>query len=188
MVNEIDEKIISLYEERNEKAIEMTDIHYGRFSRTLSYNILNSLEDAEECVNDSYMRLWETIPPTVPQSLKAYLGRIVRNISLSLFRKKKADKRNDDTNYLLSELGDCIPSNNDVEQAVDHLQLVELLEVWLTSEKRQNRRLFILRYWYGIPTGELAKRFNLSEKKTTDLLYRMRQRLKKFLEKEGVSV
>ena len=109
MINEAtDQKIIILFQERNEKAIELTDIRYGRFSRTISYSILNSHEDAEECVNDSYMKLWNTIPPTIPQSLKAYLGRIVHNISISFFRKKKAEKRNDDANILLSELEECI--------------------------------------------------------------------------------
>jgi len=183
-----DKKIIALYQARSEAAIEMTDVHYGSFSRTLSFRILRSHEDAEECVNDSYMKLWTTIPPTIPQSLKAYLGRIVRNVSLTLFRKKTAEKRDEGANVLLSELEDCIPAGNDVEQAVEHLQLVQLLEQWLKSEKEENRNLFVLRYWYGASAEELAEQFHISEGKVADRLYRMRGRLKAYLEGEGVSV
>lgn len=186
--NATDKRIIELYQSRNEAAIEQTDVHYGKFSRMLSFRILRSHEDAEECVNDSYMKLWTTIPPTIPQSLKAYLGRIVRNVSLTLFRKKNAEKRDEGANVLLSELEDCIPADNDVEQAVEHLQLVRMLELWLKSEKKENRNLFVLRYWYGSSTGELADRFCIPEGKVADRLYRMRGRLKKYLEGEGVSV
>ena len=184
----IDNRIIALYQARNETAIEMTDMHYGSFSRSLSYRILGSHEDAEECVNDSYMNLWDTIPPVIPQSLKAYLGRIVRNLSLTLFRKHKAEKRDEDANILLSELEECIPARNDVEQAMEHKLLLQLMERWLRSEKEENRKLFMLRYWYGESCGELAERFHLSEGKVADRLYRMRNRLKKYLEGEGVSV
>ena len=189
MENEsIDKRIIALYQERKETAIEMTDRQYGSFSRTLSFRILQSHEDAEECVDDSYLKLWDTIPPTVPKSLKAYLGRIVRNMSLTLLRKKKAEKRNEDANVLLSELEDCIPADNNVEQAMDHMLLVQTMEKWLRSEKEENRKLFVLRYWYGEALEELAERFHLSPGKTADRLYRMRGRLRKYLEGEGVSV
>ena len=183
-----EKRIIALYQARNEAAIELTDIQYGSFSRSLSFRILRSHEDAEECVNDSYMKLWETIPPTIPQSLKAYLGRIVRNISLTLFRRKTAEKRNEGANVLFSELEDCIPAENNVETAVEHLQLVQLIEQWLRNEKEENRDLFVLRYWYGESVDELAARFRLSGARVTDRLYRMRSRLKAYLEGEGVSV
>ena len=189
MDNNATEKwIITLFQKRDESAIEMTDVHYGNFSRKLSFRILRSHEDAEECVNDSYMKLWTTIPPTIPDSLKAYLGRIVRNVSLTLFRKKHAEKRDDGAGVLLSELEDCIPSDNNVELAVEHLQLVQLLERWLKSEKEENRNLFVLRYWYGESPEELADRFHISVGKVADRLYRMRGRLKTYLEGEGVSV
>ena len=184
----IDKRIIALYQARDESAIEMTDVHYGSFSRALSFGILQSHEDAEECVNDSYLKLWDTIPPIVPKSLKAYLGRIVRNLSLTLFRKKTAQKRDEGASVLLSELEDCIPANNDVEQALEHKILLQLLEQWLRSEKEENRKLFVLRYWYGESVEALAARFQLSESKVADRLYRMRNRLKNFLEREGVSV
>ena len=189
MINEsTDKRIIALYQARNETAIEMTDVHYGGFSRALSFRILQSHEDAEECVNDSYLKLWDTIPPVVPRSLKAYLGRIVRNLSLTLFRKKTAEKRDEGANVLLSELEECIPANNDVEQALEHKLLLQLMEQWLRSEKEENQKLFVLRYWYGETVEELAARFRISEGKAADRLYRMRNRLKNFLEREGVSV
>ncbi|MBQ9870830.1 MAG: sigma-70 family RNA polymerase sigma factor [Eubacterium sp.] len=189
MDNNATEKwIITLFQKRDESAIEMTDVHYGSFSRKLSFRILRSHEDAEECVNDSYMKLWTTIPPTIPDSLKAYLGRIVRNVSLTLFRRKHAEKRDDGAGVLLSELEDCIPSDNNVELAVEHMQLVQLLERWLKSEKEENRNLFVLRYWYGESPEELANRYHISVGKVADRLYRMRSRLKAYLEGEGVSV
>lgn len=183
-----DHQIISLFLSRNELAIKETDRRYGAFSRHLSYRLLNSHEDAEECVNDSYFKLWETIPPTIPESLKAYLGKIVRNISLNLLRWKKEKKRDCDACVLMSELDECTPAVNDVEHAVDERVLTELIHKWLSGEKEINRRIFIRRYWYGNTYEELEKHYGLSEKVLMNRLYRMRGKLKEFLEKEGVSV
>ncbi len=183
-----DEKIIALFFERSEEALRETEERYGAYSRSIAMHILNSREDAEECVEDSYMKLWETIPPERPDSLKAYLGRIVRNISISRLRKKNAEKRRDDMEVLFSELEDCIPSGNDVEAAVDHIILTEMINRWLEGEKAENRKLFVNRYWYGCGNAELAIRFGMSESRITLKLHRMRGRLKKYLEREGVSV
>ena len=103
-------------------------------------------------------------------------------------QKKHAEKRDDGAGVLLSELEDCIPSDNNVELAVEHMQLVQLLEQWLKSEKEENRNLFVLRYWYGESPEELADRYHISAGKVADRLYRMRGRLKAYLEGEGVSV
>jgi len=183
-----DNKIIALFYNRDEEALSQTDARYGTYSRSIAMHILNSSEDAEECVQDSYMRLWETIPPERPESLKAYLGRIVRNISISRLRNRNAEKRRDDMEVLFSELEDCIPSRNDVEAAVDHLILTQLINHWLEKEKKENRKLFVGRYWYGCGYAELAARYGMTENKVTLRLHRMRERLKKYLEREGVSV
>ncbi len=183
-----DKEIIELYLSRNERAIKETDNRYGAFSRKLSYQILNSHEDAEECVNDSYMKLWETIPPTVPESLKAYLGRIVRNLSLNRLRWKTEQKRNCDAEVLLSEIADCVPANENVEHAIYQKRLSELITKWLSGEKEVNRQIFVRRYWYGSTYEELAGHYRLSEKKLMDRLYHMRRRLKEYLEKEGISI
>ncbi|MBR0146832.1 MAG: sigma-70 family RNA polymerase sigma factor [Eubacterium sp.] len=150
-----DKRIIDLYLARNERAIEETDSRYGEFSRNLSFRILNSHEDVEECINDAYLRLWNSIPPTVPNSLKAYLGRIVRNLSLNRLRWKTEKKRDCDANVLLSEISDCIPAKENVEQTVDQKLLSELITKWLSEEKKVNRRIFVRRYWYGSSYREL---------------------------------
>ncbi|MCR4839473.1 MAG: sigma-70 family RNA polymerase sigma factor [Eubacterium sp.] len=183
-----DKEIIDLFLTRNERAIKETDNRYGAFSRNLSYRILNSHEDAEECVNDAYLKLWDSIPPTEPESLKAYLGRIVRNLSLNRLRWKTEQKRNCDAEVLLSEIADCVPSNEDVEGAFDQRLISELITKWLSGEKEVNRQIFVRRYWYGSTYEELAKHYRLSEKKLMDRLYHMRRRLKDYLEKEGISV
>lgn len=183
-----DKEIIELYLARNESAIEATEARYGDFSRKISYRILNSIEDAEECVDDAYLKLWETIPPTIPESLQAYLGRIVRNISISLLRWKTRRKRSNGTNVLLSELSECIPSANNVEKEAERKYLSELITEWLESEKKENRQIFVRRYWYGSSYEEMTRIFGIPEKKLTDRLYRMRGRLKEFLEGKGVSV
>ena len=183
-----DKEIIDLFLSRNEHAIKETDNRYGAFSRNLSYQILNSHEDAEECVNDSYLKLWDTIPPTVPESLMAYLGRIVRNLSLNRLRWKPEQKRNCDVEVLLSEIADCVPAYEDVEHAIDQMILSELITKWLSGAKKINRQIFVRRYWYGSTYEELARHYRLSEKKLMDRLYHMRRRLKEYLEKEGISV
>ena len=183
-----EEKIIELFFRRDEAAISQTEARYGAYSRSIAMHIVNSHEDAEECVEDSYMKLWDTIPPEKPESLKAYLGRIVRNISISMLRKKNAEKRRSDMEVLFSELEDCIPSKNDVETAVDHIVLTQTINRWLETEKKENRKLFVCRYWYGCGFEELAARYGMTVNKITLRLHRMRGRLKKYLEREGVSV
>ena len=183
-----DSNIIELYQNRDENAIRETDGKYGAYSRSISYNIVESHEDAEECVNDSYLSVWNTIPPEKPNSLKAYLGRIVRNVSLSCFRKNHARKRDGGADVLFSELEDCIPAENDVEKALDRIMLGELISNWLDTETEENRYLFVRRYWYGDPYAELNNTFHISEKLLMNRLYQMRIRLKKYLEGKGVSV
>ena len=183
-----DRLIIELFLARDERAIKETDIRYGEFLRNLSYRILNSKEDAEECVNDAYLKLWETIPPTVPESLKAYLGRIVRNLSLNRLRHKKVRKRDCDLMVRLSELEDCIPSTNDMESMIDQKHLNDLIVKWLSGEEQLNRRIFIRRYWYGSTYEELEQHCGLSKKKLMDRVYQLRKRLKAYLEQEGVSI
>ena len=133
-------------------------------------------------------QLWDTIPPTVPDSLKAYLGRIVRNLSLNRLRWKKEQKRDCDANVLLSEISDCIQAKDDVEHTIDQKLLSELIAKWLSGEKEVNRQIFVRRYWYGSTYRELEQHYGLSEKKLMDRLYHMRGRLREYLEKEGISV
>ena len=140
-----DAQIIELYWQRDEQAITESDSQYGRFCRRIAMNILNSSEDTEECVNDTWHRAWENIPPQKPNSLSAFFGRITRNLSLSRFRSNHAKKRYDGITILLSELEDCIPSKGSIEQKIEDKQLAEIISDWLALLPKDDRVLFMRR-------------------------------------------
>ncbi len=182
-----DSEIIELYWERNETAITVTADKYGGYCHTISYNILHSNEDAEECVNDTYLGAWKSIPPKRPNRLSTYLGKITRNLSLDRYKLYNAEKRGQgQTGLMLSELEDCIPAKTDVEQSVDEMVLVESLNQFLYAQLERKRNIFIRRYWYLYPIRDIAEAYGMSESKTKSLLFRMRNELKTHLEKEGI--
>lgn len=183
-----DNMIIDLYWSRDERAIAESKLKYGRALTKISYNILNSREDSEECVNDTYMKAWNAIPPDKPFSLFAYLGRIVRNISINLWHKNRAGKRNSTGDVLLSELEECIPSGHSTECTAEVNELSRIISDWLFSLPKNDRILFIRRYWYGDSIEDLAKGFSQSKSAISGRLFRMRQKLKVLLEKEGISI
>lgn len=183
-----DNMIIDLYWARNEQAIEESKRKYDRALTKISYNILNSPEDSEECVSDTYVKAWNAIPPDKPFSLFAYLGRITRNISINLWHKNHAEKRNGAGDVLLSELEECIPSNNSTEQTVEVNELSRIISDWLFSLSKRDRLLFIRRYWYGDSIDDLSKSFAQSKSAVSGRLFRMRNKLKLKLEKEGISI
>lgn len=183
-----DAKIIDLYWKRNENAIAETDKKYGTYCHTISYNILKVHEDAEECVSDTYQHAWESIPPERPSKLKIWLGVVVRNITIDLCRKNHAQKRYDEFNVLLSELDDCVPSSESVEQIADAKALAEIINYWLSELSESDRKLFLRRYWYGEALVSIAQSRGLSANALTQKLYRMRCSLKSHLEKEGVTI
>lgn len=182
-----DKEIIDLYWERNEAAIAATAEQYGSYCHAISYNILHSNEDAEECVNDTYLRAWKSLPPQHPDRLSTYLGKITRNLSLDRFKQYNAEKRGrGQAALMLSELDDCIPAEKDVEQSVDEMVLVEALNQFLYAQPERKRNIFIRRYWYLYPIRDIAENYGMSESKTASLLFRMRNELKEHLEKEGI--
>lgn len=182
-----DHEIIELYWKRSEHAITETDRKYGRYCHTIAYNILHNNEDAEECVNDTYWGAWKSIPPQTPNCLPAFLGKITRNLSLNRYKLYSAKKRGmGQTALALSELEDCIPAGNDVEQAADQRMLVESIEKFLYAQSRLKRDIFIRRYWYLSPLKEIANENQMSESKIASILLRMRNQLKLHLEKEGI--
>lgn len=183
-----DAKIIDLYWQRNEDAIAETDNKYGAYCHTISYNILKTHEDAEECVSDTYRHAWESIPPERPGKFKIWLGVVVRNIALDLFRKNHAQKRYDDFSALLSELDDCVPSSENVEQIADAKALSECINSWLAKLSPEDRKIFLRRYWYGEAVSTIAKSKGVSANAMTQKLYRMRGTLKSYLEKEGIMI
>ena len=184
-----DNEIIELYWNRNEAAITATADTYGNYCYSIAYNILYNNEDAEECVNDTWMNAWKSIPPNRPNRLSTYLGRITRNLSLNRYKLLTTQKRGKGQVALaLAELEECVPSQTDMEQVTDEMVLVSVIETFLRAQPRTERNIFVGRYWYLYSIRDLATVYRMSESRVASLLYRMRMKLKLHLEKEGISL
>lgn len=182
-----DSEIIKLYFDRSERAIEETDRAYGKYCRYISFEILRNNEDSEEIVNDTYLKTWESIPPKNPPSLKNFLGKIVRGLSINRLEYNNAQKRGGGQfNAVLEELEGCLPSHD--EGGEDSEQIRMIIDRFLRSLPREKRRIFVLRYWYMTPIAEIAGEMGSSEGKIKMTLLRLRKELKKALEGEGVTV
>lgn len=180
-----DTEIINLYFNRLEDAIKETSNKYENYCTTIAHNIIGNREEAEECVNDVYMKLWNSIPPNRPNNLSAYIGKITRNTSIDYVEKNNAQKRNNgQLNIILSELEECI-SVNTLEDEFDEKLLVQYINTFLESLSIQNRELFIKRYWYAYSIEEITEQFKMSKSKVKSILFRLRKKLKKHLEMEG---
>ena len=155
-----DTQIIDLYWERNEGAVTQTAAKYGSYCYRISYSILFNEEDAEECVNDTYMHAWNTMPPQRPGCLSAFLGRITRNISLNRYKQNHAEKRGGGQVALaLSELEDCVPAATTVEQELEGKLLAQSISCFLRMQPERKRNIFIRRYWYLDPVERIAKAY-----------------------------
>ncbi|MFA7673440.1 MAG: sigma-70 family RNA polymerase sigma factor [Clostridia bacterium] len=184
-----DRQIVELYFKRSESAITETAGKYGRYCHYIAYNILHSEEDAEECVNDTYLKAWNCIPPHKPDMLSAFLGKITRNLSLNLYAKYTAQKRGlGQTALVLSELEECLSSSDNVEQAADEDALVDAIDRFLAVMPSETRKVFMRRYWYLSPVKEIADGYGISESKVKMTLFRTRKSLRQYLEKEGVTI
>ena len=183
-----DLQIIDLYWKRDERAIRETDGKYGALCHRIAMNILSSYQDSEECVSDTYGRCWDTMPPQRPFSLRSYVGRIVRNLSISRYRANHAQKRFAGAEVLLSELADCVPTPDNVQRTVEAGELGELISAWLDTLEREERALFLRRYWGGESVAELAVEAGLRPNALTKRLLRLREQLRRYLEERGVTV
>ena len=183
-----DGKIIELFFARSERAIHELDIKFGKICHKLSYNILNCWNDAEECVNDAYLGVWNAIPPAKPDPLQAYLCKIVRNISLKLYYRKKAAKRNSIYDVAMEELEDYLSTPNTVEAEMEARELAEIIESFLETLTVENRVIFMRRYAYMDTYSDIAAQVGLSEKNVSVRLTRMRQNLKQYLTEREVYV
>lgn len=174
-----DENIIELFLERSEDAITQTSKKYSNFCYSISYNILQNKQDAEECVNDTFLRAWKTIPPTMPSNLSVFLGKITRNISLDRYKKKNANKRGGGLiEIALLELEECIPYAMSVEQAIDETILSKVIDSFLEKLPKQERMIFIRKYWHLNTIKEIANDYALSQSKVKSILLRTRNKLK----------
>ena len=178
-----DQEIISLYFDRDEQAIAETDKRYGKTCMQVSMSILNSHPDAEECVNDTYLKTWNSIPPAKPHSLCAFVCRIVRNLSLNRLKELTAAKRSRELTVSFEELEDCIPMP-DGESPV----LAEELAAFLKTEGEVDRVLFVGRYWFSCSVEELARRTGLTKRAVHMRIFRTRERLRAYLIERGYSV
>jgi RNA polymerase sigma-70 factor (ECF subfamily) len=183
-----DKQIIGLYINRSESAMTETASKYGSLCLHIAKNILSIHEDAEECVNDTYHTAWNRIPPTIPKSLRAFLGRITRNMAISRFRANRAQKRYSGMDTLLSELDDCIPNSNNVEKQIEANELGGILSNWLEALPEEDCALFVRRYWHGETVKDLATRCNVSPSKIAQHMFKLRQSLKDALEEKGVAL
>ena len=178
-----DAQIIELYWERNEDAITQTDEVYGSLLLSLSDRILHSREDARECVSDTYLRAWNTIPPIRPVRLFAYLAKICRNCSLNRMEWNHAAKRGAEIVSLTRELELCLPARE-----MEDRELKEALNRFLAELSRDSRLIFLRRYWYADSVEEIARRYGISRSKVKTRLHRTRNKLKEFLEGEGITI
>ena len=183
-----DKSIIELFFGRSEKALEELDSKYGKLCRKLSHNILNNRQDAEECVNDAYLSVWNAIPPARPDPLRAYLCKVVRNLSLKSYYKKSAEKRNSVYDVAIQELEDCLSAPDTVEAELETRELKRMIENFLNTLSEENCVIFLRRYWFSDPYAEIAERVGISEKSVSMRLVRIRNQLKQYLVKRGVYV
>lgn len=181
----MDDEIIELFFARSEQALKELETKYGKICLQTSKNILGNHSDAEECVNDSYFGVWNSIPPARPSPLLTYVLRIVRNTSLNCYHKNKAQKRNSSFDLAVDELADVIPSTETVESVVTTNELTAEIESFLDSLSSVNRVIFIRRYWFFDSYAQIAEQVGLSEKNVSVILTRLRKNLKVFLEERG---
>ena len=183
-----DEKIMELFFARSEQAIRELDIKYGKICYALSYHIVNDRQDAEECVNDAYLGAWNAIPPARPSPLRTYLCKIVRNLSLKIYWRKEAAKRNSTYTVALEEIEACLAAPDTVEAEMGARELAQILESFLDTLSVENRVIFLRRYWFSDTYAEIAARVGLSEKNISVRLTRIRRKMKQYLSERGVFV
>ena len=187
-----DNKIIDLYFQRDEQAISQTADKYGKYCLSITRGILRDDSDAEECVNDTYLRAWNAIPPNRPTKLGAFLGKITRNLSLDRYKAQKTAKRGNSLFLVsLDELSECVPDGSTgfgsgFDDETEARLIGECINRFLHKLSGEARDVFICRYFYSDSIGEIARRFGLSESKVKSMLHRARGKLKKSLESEGI--
>lgn len=183
-----DSKIIELFHARSEQAIMELSQKYGAVCIKIAKNILNNKLDAEECVNDAYLGAWNTIPPQNPSPLLTYISRIVRNLSIKKYHSNTSVKRNSFYDVALDELENCISSADTVESELSAKELAQIIDDFLDTLDKDNRVMFVRRYWYSDSISDIAARFHTSNNNISVRLSRTREKLKSYLKKEGVEV
>jgi RNA polymerase sigma-70 factor (ECF subfamily) len=181
-----DSKIVQLYWDRDERAIPTTADKYGGYCTAIAKNILGNREDAEECVNDTYLNAWNSMPPHRPSVLSTYLGKITRNLSYNRYKHITADKRGGgELPAVLDELADCVSSKENLEQELDRQELVRAIDAFLDTLPRDKRSIFLCRYWYTDSISEIADRHGMTAGTVSMTLNRLRGKLHDYLMERG---
>lgn len=184
-----DHELVERYWQRDETVLEDTRQQYGGYCFAIAQNLLGSWEDSEECVSDTWLRAWQSMPPQRPGKLSLFLGKITRNLSLDRLREQRAQKRGGGEGELaLEELRECIPSPSDPQRETEERELAQSMNAFLRALPRKECSLFLARYWYTYSLGEIGRAFAMKEGTVKASLFRIRKKLKLHLEKEGVSL
>ena len=184
-----DNEIIELYNARSEKAIDETDRKYGRHCRNTAYNILRDHEDSEECVNDTYLKVWNVIPPQRPARFGAFIMRIVRNLAVDLCIKRGALKNGGEfTSVSFEEIAEFLPADESIESIVNRQAVLAAIEAFLRALPKNKRIMFVRRYFFCSTYAEIANDLGTTEGSVTMTLRRLREKLRKHLEEEGVEI
>lgn len=178
--------LIELLQQRDERALTLLRERYGGYCYCILNNLLQNEQEAEEALNDVWLRIWNSIPPAHPENLKAYLARAARNTAINYIKRNTAPSRCGPT-VVIGELAECLPDPKS-EALIEAEALRELFNAFLRELPREERRMFVRRYWYGDTVPQLARQFRTTESRVTGILYRARKRLKRDLEQEGYSV
>ena len=180
----VDTAILNLFWQRNEQAIALTNRHYGGLCFRIAQNILGNPADAEECVNDAYLKAWNAIPPERPRSLQAYLSRITRNLALDRFRTNGRKKRDRGMTVMLSELGDCIPA----PEETDATELLGHIKAFWAEADETDRKLFVGRYFHAYEVRRMAEAYGLTPNAASLRLHKTREKLRVYLQERGYTV
>ena len=184
-----DSRIIELYFERNESAVTETDKKYGAYCMTVSKNILGNEEDAKECLNDTYLAAWNSIPPKIPEKLSLFLGKITRNLSLNRYRKNETKKRGGGTaDIVFDEIGEIISGSENPEEKFERKEIIGAVNEFLRTLPEEKRSIFICRYWYFDSIEDIAARFGKKESGIYSSLERTRKNLWKYLSERGYEI
>lgn len=182
-----DSRIIKLFINRSEKAIAELNKKYRPYMYRISRNIVNNHEDAEDCLNDSYLKIWESIPPVIPKSLSAYTGRVIRNISLDRYRKMNSQKRgNGEFAVVLDELAEMIADDHNVENTVVNKEVIGVINQYLATISKEKRMIFVMRYYHSYKVKEISEQLDLSVSKVKMTLMRLRREIKECLTVKGI--
>ncbi len=181
-----DKDIVALYWQRNQKAISETQTKYGNYCHSIAMNILFNNEYVEECVNDTYLNAWNSMPPHRPNVLSVFLGKITRHLSFDKLRFKNADKRGGgEIHLVLDELAEIVSGNESTDDELYRKELIKEINEFLNTLSKEKCNIFICRYWYAYPVSQIAKQFGMTENNVSVTLNRIRNNLKAFLTERG---